>query len=201
VAWTEWADQPDVRGRPASRGHKGVSALHSASLCGRALEPLTFGAVDDHPFRTAWRTRDLDAWIEALSPAVVLHSPIVRTPFRGRSAARELFAVLFETLGEVEITGELTDADSHAFFWRANVTGRVIEGVDLLRYDEQGKIAEIRVSIRPLVDIAVFAAAIGPPLAARRNPVRGALARLLMLPLKGILTVADTVASRLIKLD
>jgi len=69
------------------------------------------------------------------------------------------------------------------------------------RYDEQGKIAEIRVLIRPLVDIAVFASAIGPPLAARKSPIRGVLVRVLMLPLRGILTVTDTVASRLIRLD
>jgi SnoaL-like domain len=157
--------------------------------------------VDDHPFRTAWRTRELDAWIEALSHEVVLHSPVVRTPFRGRSAATELFGVLFEVFGEVEITRELADnTDAHAFFWRANVAGRVIEGADLLRYDARGKIAEIRVLIRPLVDIATFAAAIGPPLAARRSPARGALVRLLTLPLKGILSVADIVSSRLIEL-
>jgi hypothetical protein len=156
--------------------------------------------VDDHPFRTAWRTRELDLWIEALSPEIVLHSPVVKTPFRGRSAAAELFGVLFEKFGEMEITSELADTDARAFFWRADVAGRLIEGADLLRYDEHGKITEIRVLIRPLVDIAVFASAIGPPLAARRSPTRGALVWLLTLPLKGILTVADAVASRLIKL-
>ena len=149
------------------------------------LESLAFGTVDEHPFRTAWRTRDLDAWIEALSPEIVLHSPVVQTPFEGRSAARELYGVLFDTFGEVEFVGEFADTGSHAFFWRANVGGRVIEGVDRLRYDGRGKIVEIRVLIRPLVDIAVFAAAIGPPLAARKSPARGALVRLLMLPLKG----------------
>jgi hypothetical protein len=46
-------------------------------------------AVADHPFRAAWATRDLDAWIEALSPDIVLRSPVVRGPFRGRSAAAE----------------------------------------------------------------------------------------------------------------
>jgi hypothetical protein len=161
---------------------------------------LAFSVVDDHPFRTAWRTRELDVWIEALSHGVVLHSPIVRTPFRGRSAATELFGVLFETVGEMEITGEFADTDSHAFFWQANVAGRVIEGADLLRYDAQGKIAEIRVMIRPLVDIATFAAAIGPPLAAKQSPARGVLVRLLTLPLKGILSVAEIVSSRLIEL-
>lgn len=129
-----------------------------------------------------------------------MHSPVVRTPFRGRSAAAELYGVLFETLGEVQITGELAGTDSHAFFWRADIAGRVIEGADLLRDDERGEIAEIRVLIRPLVDVAVFASAVGPPLAAKAGRVRGALVRVLTLPLKGLLTIADVVASRLIKL-
>ena len=154
----------------------------------------------DHPFRTAWRTRELDTWIEALAPEVVLHSPVVRTPFRGRAAARELFGVLFETIGELEILGEFTAADRAAFFWRAEIGGRRIEGTDLLRYDADGKIAEITVLIRPLVDIAVFAAATGPPLAARRSAARGALTRLLTLPLRALLSVADTVASHLLRL-
>jgi hypothetical protein len=157
--------------------------------------------VDDHPFRAAWRTRDLDAWIDALSPGIVLHSPAVRTPFRGRPAARELYGVLFDTLREVEITGEFGDGDSHAFFWRTNIAGRVIEGVDRLHYDERGKITQITVLIRPLVAIATFVAAIGPPLAAKQSPARGALVRLLTLPLGGILSVVDIVSSRLVKLD
>jgi hypothetical protein len=174
--------------------------MSTISLTTALSESLAFGVVDEHPFRTAWRTRDLDAWIEALAPEIVLHSPVVRTPFRGRSAAAELFGVLFERFGEMEIIGELAGTDSRAFFWRADVGGRFIEGADLLCYDEHGKIAEISVLIRPLADIAVFASAIGPPLAARQNPIRGALVRLLTLPLKTILTLADTVASRLINL-
>lgn len=157
--------------------------------------------MTDHPFRTAWRTRDLDEWMQALSPEIVLHSPVVRKPFRGRSAARELYGVLFETLGQVEITNELTSADNtHAFFWQADVAGRRIDGVDVLRCDEHGKIAEITVMIRPLVSIAVFASAIGPPLAARRSAATGALGWLLTLPLKGILTLVDVTASRLLGL-
>lgn len=164
----------------------------------RGVRTLEFGVMADHPFRAAWRTRDLDAWIEALSPEIVLRSPVVRAPFRGRAAARELYSVLFQTLGEVEITAELAGAeDTHVFFWLAKVAGRRIEGADLMRYDEQGRIAEIRVLIRPLVSIAVFASAVGPALTARRSPTRGALARLLTLPLKGILTLVDVAASRL----
>ncbi len=157
--------------------------------------------MTEHPFRTAWRTRNLDGWIDALSADVVLHSPIISKPFRGQAAARELFGILFERFDEMEILSELSDDASHAFFWRAQVGRRSIEGSDLMRYDEQGKIAEITVMIRPLADIAVFASAIGPPLAGMQSPARGFLVSALTLPLRGLLTVADGVAARLLGLQ
>jgi hypothetical protein len=154
-------------------------------------------SVDEHPFRAAWRTRNLDAWADALAPDVVLHSPVVRTPFRGREAARELYGVLFDAFGDFEITDEFAAGDSHAFFWRADLGGRRIEGTDLVRFDGHGKIVEVRVLVRPLVDIATFAGAVGPPLAAKRGRFRAPLLRILTLPLKGILALAEALATRL----
>jgi hypothetical protein len=160
---------------------------------------LPFRVMSEHPYRTAWRTRDLDAWSRDLAPDVVLYSPILTQPFQGRDAAVELFGVLFTALGGLEITHEFADGDSHAFFWRVQTGGRTVEGVDLLRSDETGKICEIRVLIRPLPDIATFAAAIGPPLAAKRGPIRGPLARAMISPLRAVLAISDWVAARLIQ--
>lgn len=161
---------------------------------------LSWGAMEDHPFKVAWRTRKLDAWIDALSPEVVLRSPVLSKPFHGRPAAKELYGVLFEAFDEFEITDELADGGAHAFFWRGSIGGRRIEGADLIRHDEHGEIAEIGVLIRPLADIAVFASAIGPPLVGGRSSARGALTWLLTFPLKGLLRVADAIACRLIGL-
>jgi hypothetical protein len=74
-----------------------------------------------HPYRAAWQTRDVYTWGQELAPDVVLYSPILTTPFRGREAAIELFGVLFEKLGALEITDELVDGDTHAFFWHVQV--------------------------------------------------------------------------------
>jgi hypothetical protein len=155
--------------------------------------------VDVHPYRTAWRTRDLEGWADALAPEVELYSPIFKTPFRGRDAAIELFGVLFDSVGELEITDELVAGDTCTFFWRAEMGGRWVEGTDLIRGDEDGKITEIRVLIRPLAGIAAFGAVVGPPLAAKRGPLRASLLRLLMLPFNAILALADVVASRLVQ--
>ena len=60
------------------------------------------------PFGEGWRTRDLDRWIDALAPDVVLHSPLLTTPFQGREVARELYGVLF-------------DGDCQALYYRKDV--------------------------------------------------------------------------------
>jgi hypothetical protein len=152
-----------------------------------------------HPFRAAFETRDLDAWVDALATDVVVHSPIIKTPFTGREAVAELYAVLFSALGRLDFTDEFAVGDSHAFFWRADVDGRWVEGADVLRHDEHGKISEITALIRPLADIALFAAAVGPPLARKRGRLRVPLLRLLTLPLQAILAVADAVATRFVQ--
>jgi hypothetical protein len=51
------------------------------------------------------------------------------------------------------------------FCWRADCGGKTIEGVDVVRVNEDGQVDEIRVLIRPLVSIALFAQTLGPPLA------------------------------------
>jgi SnoaL-like domain len=153
--------------------------------------------VEAHPFAAAWETRDVDAWADALAPGVVLHSPIISKPFQGREAVAELYGVLFDVLGRMEITDAFTTGDAHAFYWRADIGRRQVEGTDLLRHDDQGRVSEIRVMIRPLVDLATFAAAAGPPLAARRGRLRGLLLGVLTLPLRAMLGLADAIASRL----
>jgi ketosteroid isomerase-like protein len=153
--------------------------------------------MEVHPFRAAWETRDIAAWSAALAPDVVLHSPIISTPFRGRDAVRELYEVLFGALGDVDITDEFAAGDTHAFFWHADLGGRDIEGADLLRMNADGKVAEVRVLIRPLVGLASFAGGVGPPLAARRGRMRAFLLRVLTVPLRAMMAIADAIASRL----
>lgn len=152
-----------------------------------------------HPYRAVWTTRDLSAWAETLAFDVVLHSPIILAPFRGRAAAVELFEVLLETLDGFDIRHEYAEnSRRHAFLWSATVSGRTIEGTDFITIDENGRVSEIRVLIRPLVSIGAFAAAIGPPLASRRSSFRGVMARILIAPLRVVLAVADRASTRLV---
>jgi hypothetical protein len=154
--------------------------------------------VDRHPFRAAFETRDLETWINQLADDAVAHSPMFKAPFRGRETLAELYDVLFSAFGDFEITDEFTAGDSSAFFWRGEMKGRTIEGVDLLRKDREGKISEITVFIRPLVAIADFGAGAGPPLARRRGRFRSFLARVVAAPLRALFAITDVIGTRLV---
>lgn len=151
-----------------------------------------------HPFRAFWETGDLDAWTDAMEPDVVLHSPMITTRFDGRETAAELYGVLFETLDDFEVAEEFSAGDSYACLWRANAGGRRIEGADFISSRPGGKIAEVRVLIRPLVNIAAFATDVGPALAAKRGRPQAATVRFFNLPLRMIFALADAVVPRLV---
>lgn len=138
-------------------------------------------------------------WGEALAPEVVLHSPIILSPFRGKAAAVELFEVLLEALDEFEIRHEFADSGRHVFMWSATISGRKIEGCDFITMDDDGRISDISVLIRPLVSIGVFATAMGPPLVARRGAFRSVVARILIGGLRVVLAAADAISTRLVQ--
>lgn len=156
-------------------------------------------AVAPHPYRALWETRDLDAWERSLASGIVLHSPIITSPFSGIAAAMDLTDVLMRGLPDFTITQEYVDGERSVFFWTARAAGRRIEGNDLITVDADGKVTEITVWIRTLVGIAAFAAAIGPPLAAKRSRGRALLTRLMIVPLRIFLAVADVVSARLVQ--
>ncbi len=153
---------------------------------------------DVHPYRAAWQTRDLNVLTQALSPDVVLHSPMFTAPFIGLDVAVELYSVLFKGLGNLEFTDEFSAAGSSVLYWRADYRGRKIEGTDLLRVDQDGRICDVTVFIRPLDGIAAFASAIGPPLAAKQSSLRRVLVQIVNYPLRVFFAMVDVVGTWLV---
>ena len=154
----------------------------------------------DDPFAEAWRSRDLDQLVSALAPDVTLHSPLLSTPFHGRQVARDLYSVLFSAFGRMEIVDRSRTGDTEIVVWRGELRGRVVEGVDVLRHRPQGDIGEMRVLMRPLAAIGLFASVTGPPFARRRGVLPWALTWILTQPLGALFRILDGVAPRLLPL-
>jgi hypothetical protein len=145
--------------------------------------------------------RDAAAVRAAFAPDVVLNSPIITTPFRGREEVGDLFEVILEVLGPITYLAEIP-GDPHVLSFRTDVKGTEIEGVDLLRLDENGLVNEITVLLRPFPGIAAFLKATGPKLARRRGGAgRAALLSVATPPLVALMKTTNATAPGLLGLE
>jgi SnoaL-like protein len=112
-------------------------------------------------FRKAVEAKDLDAMREALADDVVFHSPITFKPYEGRESVSMLLGVVFRTFEDFRYTDELDGDDVKALVFKARVGDKEVEGLDLLRIDGEGKIADFTVMVRPLSGAMALAEAVG----------------------------------------
>jgi len=102
-------------------------------------------------FRRAVEALDLDATIATFSPSIVLRSPVRDEPLEGRQTVGHLFAILFRVFEDLAFVGSYTSSDGAEilhFLWRLG--DKEGEGVDMMRFDEDGLIKDYRVMVRPL---------------------------------------------------
>ncbi len=113
-------------------------------------------AEQPHPFRRAAEAKDLELLTETLREDVVLHSPILFRGFEGREAVAMVLTHVAATLEDLTYVDELAGERSVALRFQANVGDRQLEGIDFLELDEEGKVAELTVFMRPLSALTRF---------------------------------------------
>src|SRR5436853_6728519 len=104
--------------------------------------------------------------IEALAQDVVFNSPVAFKPFEGRDTVAQVLEAVLNTFEDFRYTDELDDGNVHALVFRARVGDKELEGIDLLRLDDDGKIADFTVLVRPASGLMALGAAMGPKVAA-----------------------------------
>ncbi|HEY4810612.1 MAG TPA: nuclear transport factor 2 family protein [Solirubrobacteraceae bacterium] len=112
-------------------------------------------------FRAAVERSDIQAASELLAADVVFHSPVTFHPFIGRDTVTRLLTLVSQTFEDFRYTDELVTDGAHALIFKAAIDGKQLEGIDLLRFDERGLIADFTVMLRPLSGLIPFAQAMG----------------------------------------
>jgi hypothetical protein len=113
------------------------------------------------------KSRDVGRLEKLLADDVVFHSPVVHTPQRGRAITLLYLRGAMQVLGtpafryEREIRGE-RDA---LLEFSTDIDGIAINGVDLIRWDDAGRIVDFKVMVRPLKAIDVLHQKMGELLA------------------------------------
>ncbi|MFD8783911.1 nuclear transport factor 2 family protein [Kitasatospora sp. NPDC059599] len=110
-------------------------------------------------FRTAVHHRDLAALDDLFTDDIRFYSPVKFTPFEGKPMVLGLFGVLLRTFEDFRYVGDHTgtaqtstdgtEAPTAVLLFRAVAGGKDIHGIDLLHFDEQGRIKEFTVMVRP----------------------------------------------------
>lgn len=116
-----------------------------------------------HPFRAAVEARD-EAAIEALlADDVVFTSPVAFKPYPGKAITAAILRAVIRVFEDFRYVREIADADGrdHAFVFEATVDGKQLTGCDFLHFDEDGKIDDFTVMVRPLSAAQVLAARMG----------------------------------------
>jgi hypothetical protein len=103
--------------------------------------------------------------VDALASDVVFNSPVAFRPFEGRDAVGQVLGAVMETFEDFRYTDELEGDTAHALVFEARVGEKQVQGIDLLRFDADGKIDDFTVLVRPLSATIALAEAMGPKVA------------------------------------
>jgi SnoaL-like domain len=148
--------------------------------------------------RAAGERGDANAVAELLAPDVVFHSPMTDLVwFEGKEDVAALYHDVFAVLEDINTTEPLALGDTRAFSFSARVRGVELEAMNLVRCNEEGKIVEFRIFVRPLPGLATLFAALPPRVSARRRGrLRGALVASVARPLALALRTVDRATPR-----
>jgi hypothetical protein len=112
-------------------------------------------------FRRAAEAKDFSGGEELFSPDVVFRSPAVFKPYAGLEALGVLLGAVAEVFEDFRYVDQVETGDTAVLVFEARVGDRELNGVDVLRFGEDGKIAEMMVMIRPLSGLNALAAEMG----------------------------------------
>jgi len=105
------------------------------------------------------RNMNEDTLDELLADNVVFHSPVVHTPQEGKALAKLYLMAAFNVMpgqsgsssnGNFGYVREVVGENDVVLEFVTKLDDITVNGVDMMRFDEEGKIVDFKVMIRPL---------------------------------------------------
>jgi hypothetical protein len=110
-------------------------------------------------FRRAAEAKDFSAIEELFAEEVTFRSPVVFKPYEGREALGILLTAVVQVFEDFRYTDQVETGDSAALAFSARVGDRELDGIDFLRFDEEGRVREMAVYVRPMSGVNALAEA------------------------------------------
>jgi hypothetical protein len=112
-------------------------------------------------FRAAAESKDFSAVDDLFAEDVSFRSPVVFKPYEGRDAVATLLGAVIQVFEDFRYTDQVETGDVATLAFSARIGDRELDGIDLLRFNDDGKVAEMAVYVRPISGVNALAEAMG----------------------------------------
>jgi 2,4-dienoyl-CoA reductase (NADPH2) len=108
-----------------------------------------------------------------LHPKAVFRSPMAHTPYPGAQVVQLILGTVMHVFQDFTYHRQLASADglSVVLEFSATVNGKELKGIDLIQFDDDGKIVDFEVMVRPMSGLQ----ALGDEMAKRLAPYLAAM--------------------------
>ena len=122
-----------------------------------------------HALVVTRNTKGLDA---LLADDVVFHSPVVHTPQTGTAITTQYLGAAFHVFfnDTFKYIREIIGPRDAALEFQVEIDGIVVNGIDMLKWNDEGQIVEFKVLIRPLKAINLIHQKMAAMLVAAAKP-------------------------------
>jgi hypothetical protein len=110
-------------------------------------------------FRTAAEAKDFGAAEELFSEDVTFRSPVVYKPYEGRDAVKLLLGAVVQVFEDFRYLEHVETGDVAVLVFEAQVGDKSVQGVDILKFGADDRIAEMTVMVRPMSGVHALAEA------------------------------------------
>jgi hypothetical protein len=108
-------------------------------------------------FRAAAEAKDFSAAEDLFTEDVSFRSPVVYRPYEGRETLMVLLGAVAQVFEDFRYVEQVESGDAAVLMFEARAGERDLQGVDILRFDGEGKIREMVVMVRPLSGVQALA--------------------------------------------
>jgi hypothetical protein len=100
---------------------------------------------------------------DLLADEVVFRSPVAHKPYEGKQVVFFILSNVIQVFQDFTYHREFytEDGENVVLEFSANVSGKSLKGIDMIRFNEQGKIIDFEVMIRPMSGLAALAEQMG----------------------------------------
>jgi hypothetical protein len=98
------------------------------------------------------QSRNAKGLRDLLADDVVFHSPVVHTPQVGKAVTTQYLAAAFHVFfnASFRYVREVIGPRDAALEFQVEIDGITVNGVDMIRWNDEGRIIDFKVMIRPL---------------------------------------------------